>query len=382
MTTALTISDQKPQVGRALNDSNKQKQAFGGLDLLRFAACLSVVLYHFTFRGSTHDHFTNFSVQGFECVTKYGYLGVALFFVISGFVISYSAEGRRPVDFLIARFARIYPGFLLCMSITFIAILYFGEPELRVTGGQWTANLVIVAPALGHPFIDGAYWSIVFEIIFYGWIFFIKLVLDFERYILEIVGIWAGISAFNLFYLNINFFTNLFITKYSGFFMAGMLVYAIFVKKLYLGLPILFIIVLPLTLFQTFDEIVYHRIYYRGTHFSALIGAVICLGAVGVVALAVLFPQAGTRRGFFMLVGGATYPLYLLHQNIGYIMLNRSMGHMRPEYLLITTVLILTVVAAGIWRFAERPAQKLTIIALRYLTQRTFRSGHWTSTPE
>ena len=46
---------------------------------------------------------------------QYGFLGVPVFFIISGFVIAYSAEGRTPVGFAIARFSRIYPTFLFCV---------------------------------------------------------------------------------------------------------------------------------------------------------------------------------------------------------------------------------------------------------------------------
>jgi hypothetical protein len=90
------------------------------LDLLRLFAALAVVAYHYTFRGFAADDMTWVHVDAVVPVTKYGYLGVQLFFVISGFVIAYSAEGRNARQFFIARAARLYPGFLACMTITFL----------------------------------------------------------------------------------------------------------------------------------------------------------------------------------------------------------------------------------------------------------------------
>jgi peptidoglycan/LPS O-acetylase OafA/YrhL len=87
-------------------------------------------------------------------VAQYGFLGVPVFFAISGFVIAYSAEGRTPVGFAIARFSRIYPTFVLCMTLTFAVTVVFGAGHFEVTPAQWLANLFIAAPLVGQPYVD------------------------------------------------------------------------------------------------------------------------------------------------------------------------------------------------------------------------------------
>jgi peptidoglycan/LPS O-acetylase OafA/YrhL len=82
---------------------------------------------------------------------------VPAFFVISGFVIAYSAEGRTAVGFAIARFSRIYPTFVFCMTLTFLALLMWGPPQFKETLAEWVANFFIAAPALGQPYMDAAY---------------------------------------------------------------------------------------------------------------------------------------------------------------------------------------------------------------------------------
>src|SRR5436190_22352735 len=140
------------------------------LDLLRLVAVLGVAAFHFGFHGPAGM----VAVPDVASVARYGFMGVPAFFVISGFVIAYSAEGRTATSFAIARFSRIYPTFLFCMTITFLAVQIFGAPYFQTTFLQWISNLVILAP--GHAYIDSAYWSLVVEAVFYGWIaVFIRL---------------------------------------------------------------------------------------------------------------------------------------------------------------------------------------------------------------
>src|SRR5271154_6573804 len=86
------------------------------LDSFRCLACLSVMFYHFVFRWNIllpqHDGFGSLFSQGFR--------GVQLFFVISGFVISYTLENTDgPLVFFKHRFIRLFPPLLLCTLITF-----------------------------------------------------------------------------------------------------------------------------------------------------------------------------------------------------------------------------------------------------------------------
>ena len=66
---------------------------FYELDLLRFVAAFSVVLYHYSFRGYAADGLSALPYLALAPVTKYGFMGVDLFFLISGFVIMMTASG-------------------------------------------------------------------------------------------------------------------------------------------------------------------------------------------------------------------------------------------------------------------------------------------------
>ena len=87
------------------------------IDLLRITAALAVVCYHYTFSGYA-GHITSIAFPALSTAKRYGYLGVDMFFVISGFVVLLSAWGRRPHQFVISRIVRLYPAYWVAVTIT------------------------------------------------------------------------------------------------------------------------------------------------------------------------------------------------------------------------------------------------------------------------
>jgi peptidoglycan/LPS O-acetylase OafA/YrhL len=90
------------------------------LTSLRFFAALHVLLFHM--------YSMNIIVgKGFyTSLASVGYVGVAFFFVLSGFILVYTYAGREttPQRFWQARFARIYPAYVFSLVITLPFFLY------------------------------------------------------------------------------------------------------------------------------------------------------------------------------------------------------------------------------------------------------------------
>jgi len=197
------------------------------LDLLRLAAALAVVFFHYFFRGAAAEGALADGYPSVAPFALYGYLGVNLFFLISGFVIAWSAEGRFWQEFAIARIVRLYPGYLLCMTITFVVVMAFGAPLFSTSLGQYATNLSMFAPALGQPFMDGVYWSILLELVFYGWVTLALFGGVFQKWKLALIFAWLAISASNEFFIDSRAIRLLFITEFGPFFAAGVLVHHI-----------------------------------------------------------------------------------------------------------------------------------------------------------
>src|SRR4051812_28811563 len=86
------------------------------LDMVRFCSALLVAFFHLGFSGWAIQGSRGYEIyQGLFTIpqTQYlgfsGWVGVQIFFVISGLVVAQSAEGRSPADFLKGRIVRLYP---------------------------------------------------------------------------------------------------------------------------------------------------------------------------------------------------------------------------------------------------------------------------------
>jgi peptidoglycan/LPS O-acetylase OafA/YrhL len=98
-------------------------------------------------------------------------LGVALFFVISGFVIPFSVKSGSIAAFLFARAFRIYPLYIVGFSITLLSLYVSGWYFSRDWQFTYEQVLPHFIPGLrelyGSPYIDGILWTLEIEIKFY-----------------------------------------------------------------------------------------------------------------------------------------------------------------------------------------------------------------------
>src|SRR2546429_8884405 len=79
------------------------------IDLLRFFAALAVVFFHYSFNGDAAGAMSVMADPHLDPVSKYGYLGVELFFMINGVVILMTAANGNLLRFVILRLFWLYP---------------------------------------------------------------------------------------------------------------------------------------------------------------------------------------------------------------------------------------------------------------------------------
>jgi peptidoglycan/LPS O-acetylase OafA/YrhL len=243
------------------------------------------------------------------------------------------------------------------MTLTFLVTMAIGAPRFETTITQWLANLVIASPALKQPFMDGAYWSIVYELTFYGWVFLLMCFSVFSRQNDRIVISWIFISMLNDLVLHSSILQRLFITDDSAFFCAGLVLYEFYRGRRDAIVMMLLALTSLTALRQAFTGADWLRDHYQLTFDNGVIAA-ICLGSIGAVALATRIRHVPLSPAVILAVGGLTYPLYLLHQHIGYMLLNRFADWAPPGILITLVAFVMIVLSLAIWRLVERPAQR------------------------
>lgn len=143
------------------------------LDGIRGLAILLVILFHTYARHLEMPYGSQF----FEIwLFKYGWIGVELFFLLSGFVILMTLERAQSFGgFIFKRWLRLFPAMLLVCVFLYTTAGFFperftGQPELS----SLLPSLTFIDPyflkkIFHYPFVslEGSFWSLYVEVAFY-----------------------------------------------------------------------------------------------------------------------------------------------------------------------------------------------------------------------
>ncbi|MEI9923311.1 MAG: acyltransferase [Bradyrhizobium sp.] len=312
------------------------------LDLLRFAAALSVAFFHLMFsswagdlRGLDRYLYSGAQFPSAVAFTWFGWVGVEIFFVISGFVIANSASKASPIEFLINRALRLYPAVWVCATAAFVVLLIFARDSFPQLIGPYIRSMLLVPRG---PWIDDVYWTLSAEISFYALVF---VLLALKRVTLLhaawALTIYSGI--FNAFFLLamlkfplshlywffvIHRVTAAPLLMYHGcLFALGIWFWAAANRKLRplerFGLVLAFI---------SGAAEIYSTSLFHVTDLPAVSGqwplvpVAVYVAAMCVVGFTAMESRRSINRsvpgaGYFRTVGLITYPLYLTHKTVG-----------------------------------------------------------------
>src|SRR6266700_786805 len=197
---------------------------FPELDLLRFFAACAVMLFHYTFRGPA-DNCWPASFPLFGQISRYGYLGVHVFFILSGFVILLTAYQKNAIGFTVARIVRLYPAYWICVTLTALAILVAGN-QRHLSLRQYFLNLTMVHGYFGIKDVSGVYWTLAVELKFY-FLIFLVLLLRMVHKLGYLLGAWLGASIL-LSLREPHGIANFFLfPEWSSYFIAGAMLFLI-----------------------------------------------------------------------------------------------------------------------------------------------------------
>lgn len=263
---------------------------------------------------------------------RYGNLGVQLFFIISGFVIVQSMHGKTIREFLTGRFIRLFPIFWILCTITYAITLVVAEAK-NVQFSEYMVTMTMFTDVInelgGGAFrmVDPSYWTLTVELIFYIAIALFVAFFTYDR-IRYFLLAWLALSmlAFAL-HTDQGVWMKLALVRHASYFIFGSSLALIFMrhaKNVY-------------EKWLDYSLLIGSAVYAVATHARAIPAYTVpnpldyiiisCLLIVFFVSIPLLvYASTSIRNGFTIrilaILGGLTYPLYLLHQTIGNVLIN------------------------------------------------------------
>jgi peptidoglycan/LPS O-acetylase OafA/YrhL len=308
------------------------------VDALRGFAALAVLLYHYFNRyDELYGH-----AAGVPRPFALGDYGVQLFFMISGFVIVLTLQRcRSAADFAVLRFSRLFPSYWVCLTLTAVVGLLAPLPDQALTARQIGANLTMVQGWFHVRDVDGVYWTLTLELGFYlvmAALFACGLLRRLDRVL------WPWLVLCVLYQLWPHAISErsaqMLALPYGHLFIAGIALHLLWRRGAVTPAPVV-LMALCLALEAWVDGI--------------------AAGLVA-VALAALFAAAVWERLPLLRsppclwLGRISYPLYLIHQMIGYRVIRTGYALQLPPLVSIFTALVLALaLASAVNRLVEEP---------------------------
>jgi peptidoglycan/LPS O-acetylase OafA/YrhL len=330
----------------------KIEHRFEEIDLFRFLVAISVVSFHYLYKGPAVGAMPpTYFFPVLSEWARYGYLGVHLFFMISGFVIIFSIKGQTAGRFAVSRISRLFPAFWAAIIITSVVIYFADAREYFMQWWQVLANFTMMNHLFGIPAVDGSYWSLYVELHFY-FLIWLMILLGQQQRELFWITLWLLIAAAWQCYPMWK--VELFLAaRYAPFFAAGALICRIRTDGLSWRLSALYFLAWILSLNIMVG--VSPAVSLESGESRVIIATLITLQFILMAGVG-LGVFSGIKWPVVAMLGALTYPLYLLHEVIGWIFLSRMPPKSHDIYGVMAVVCLMVLIAWMINYLVERPA--------------------------
>lgn len=319
------------------------------LDGFRAIAIIMVLLFHYFSRwpllypyGDNYDFFT------------YGKMGVQFFFMISGFVILYTLENTNDfIKFWKNRIVRLVPTMFFASLLTYFFVTIFDTEVLFPTSHYFKnilASITFIPPDTFASilklntqldYISGSYWSLWPEIQFY---FFVSVIyfLNKDKFTIIFLGLSSLLIIVNYILPKMDggltnkmksFLIIFNLIESLPYFCFGVLFYLLYKNKLFKK-------AVPLYLSLSFIGLVSFQIYMG---YSAPIKLGMFFVFFSLFIMLIYFPEliGFIENKLFLKIGMSSYFLYLIHENIGVLIINKYAVFLNSYHFVFPLLIIL-----------------------------------------
>ena len=268
----------------------------------------------------------------------------------------------------IKRFLRMYPVYWVAILITFPLVTYL-LPSRSVSVKEMITNFTMLQGFIGAGNVDGAYWTLQHELSFYiiiGMIIFLK----FNKHIEKLCVTWVitrivlltlpDILLFN--YMRKAFRLFFWGNTYGHMFISGAILRCIEIRLLNqqkMNKNRLWLCVLSLALLCC----VILQFYFFSFTYGVIYAAFLILIIVAIYANKRIIELPSKVMKILkpvLFIASISYPLYLIHQNIGYIIIkNMEKIGLTSEIWLVVPIMLMIGLASILNRVVEEPCAKL-----------------------
>jgi peptidoglycan/LPS O-acetylase OafA/YrhL len=296
----------------------------------------------------------------------YGWLGVEIFFVISGLVICMSCWGRTVRSFFISRVTRLYPAYWVGVLLTTAVVLVVPVSGARPDLTTLLTNLTMLQNPFGAHDIDWVYWTLWVEMRFY--LMFALLIawrtLSY-RLVIGFCMVWTVMAAVAA-QSGQDLLSVVFMPSAAPYFIVGVAIYLLH----RFGDNLLTWGVLGVNAAIGMRYAVGRGQGYSGSVVATTLNnwVVVAILACGIaLIIAIARGRLDWVRWRWVTVAGAlTYPFYLVHERIGWAAIRVLYVHWHlSAYVVLPLVLAgVLVLSYAVHRLVERPLAPLLKRAL------------------